>query len=160
MKNLKKRNLAEGIGLWIMIRRQKTKTSVKLPLLNEAKRVLNKYKDHPRTANNYALLPVFSNQKVNGYRKEIADLAEINIDLTFHVARHTFVTTVALLNGVPIETVSKMMGHKKLSTTQRYARVIEKKISQDMAALKMKLQAPSPKNSHKKTTYNHLTIIE
>jgi integrase/recombinase XerD len=82
---------------------------------------------------------VFSNQKTNSYLKEIADLCGIGKNLTFHVARHTFATTVALSNGVPIETVSRMLGHSKLSTTQIYARVLEKKISDDMAALKRKL---------------------
>ena len=70
------------------------------------------------------LLPVYSNQKVNAYLKEIAQELEIDKQLTFHSARHTFATTVTLSNGVPIETVSKLLGHTKLSTTQVYARVV------------------------------------
>lgn len=80
-----------------------------------------------------------SNQKVNSYLKEIADLCDIKKDLTFHLARHTFATTITLSNGVPIETVSKMLGHTKIQTTQIYAKVVQKKISEDMASLKLRL---------------------
>jgi integrase/recombinase XerD len=78
-----------------------------------------------------------SNQKLNSYLKEIADLCGIKKNLTFHMARHTFATTVTLTNGVPIETVSKLLGHTKVVTTQIYARVVEKKVSQDMEKLKL-----------------------
>ena len=81
------------------------------------------------------------NQKMNAYLKEIADLCGIRKNLTFHVAGHTFATTVKLINGVPIETVSKMPGHKKLQTTQHYAKVLDNKISDDMQALKSKMAA-------------------
>ncbi|HAI40766.1 MAG TPA: hypothetical protein DCM40_23020, partial [Maribacter sp.] len=81
------------------------------------------------------LLPVFSNQKVNFYLKEISKACGIRKRVTFHTARHTFATTVTLSNGVPIETVSKMLGHTKLSTTQIYARVLEHKIGEDMQNL-------------------------
>ncbi len=80
-----------------------------------------------------------SNQRLNGYLKEIADLCGIEKNLTFHLARHTFATTVTLSNGVPIESVSKMLGHTKISTTQVYAKVIERKLSDDMLLLKKKL---------------------
>ena len=76
---------------------------------------------------------------MNEYLKEIADRCEINKYLTFHVARHTFATTVTLTNGVPIETVSKMLGHKTLRTTQQYAKILDKKVSEDMQLLKAKL---------------------
>jgi len=76
---------------------------------------------------------------MNAYLKEIADLCGINKNLTFHLARHTFATTVTLTNGVPIESVSKMLGHKSLKTTQHYAKIIDKKVSDDMKALKDKL---------------------
>jgi site-specific recombinase XerD len=82
------------------------------------------------------LFPVVSNQKLNSYLKEVADLCGIKKRLTFHMARHTFATTVTLTNGVPIETVSKLLGHTKIATTQIYARVIERKVSDDMNALK------------------------
>lgn len=83
---------------------------------------------------------MLSNQKVNSYLKEIADLCGIEKELTFHVARHTFATTVTLSNGVPIESVSKMLGHKKLQTTQLYARVLDVKVSEDMKALNERLK--------------------
>lgn len=77
-----------------------------------------------------------SNQKSNAYLKEIADLCGIKKNLTTHLARHTFATTVTLSNGVPIETVGQMLGHKNLRTTQHYAKIIDKKVSEDMAVLK------------------------
>jgi site-specific recombinase XerD len=89
--------------------------------------------------NKGTIFPVISNQKLNSYLKEIADLCGITKNLTFHVARHTFATTVTLTNGVPIESVSKMLGHADLKTTQIYAKVVEKKISNDMLKLEEKL---------------------
>jgi integrase/recombinase XerD len=82
---------------------------------------------------------MLSNQKVNSYLKEIGDLCGINKEITFHVARHTFATTITLSNGVPIDTVSKMLGHKKLQTTQIYAKVLDTKVSEDMEKLRSKL---------------------
>jgi site-specific recombinase XerD len=84
------------------------------------------------------VLPVHSNQKMNAYLKEIADICGLNKALTFHIARHTFATTVTLSNGVPIETVSKMLGHRNLKTTQHYAKILNKKIGEDMRAIKDK----------------------
>jgi site-specific recombinase XerD len=72
---------------------------------------------------------------MNAYLKEIADLCGISKNLTFHIARHTFATTVTLSNGVPIETVAKMLGHRNLKTTQHYARILDKKIGEDMKHL-------------------------
>lgn len=82
------------------------------------------------------------NQRMNSYLKELADLCSIPKDLTFQCARHTFATTVTLTNGVPIETVSKMLGHKSLKTTQHYAKIVDKKVSEDMRALKQKFSLP------------------
>ncbi len=82
------------------------------------------------------VLAVLSNQKMNSYLKEIADKCDIHFNLTFHIARHTFATTVTLSNGVPIETVAKMLGHRNLKTTQHYAKILDKKISDDMKRLK------------------------
>jgi site-specific recombinase XerD len=82
------------------------------------------------------LFPNISNQKLNSYLKEIADLCNIKKNLTFHIARHTFATTITLSNGVPIETVSKLLGHTKIATTQIYAKVIETKVSEDMQKLR------------------------
>ena len=85
------------------------------------------------------ILPVLSNQKMNAYLKEIADLCGIQKNLTFHLARHTFATTITLSNGVPIESVSKMLGHKNLQTTQHYAKILDRKVSDDMAALRERM---------------------
>ncbi len=83
---------------------------------------------------------VLSNQKANAYLKEIADLSGIKTNLTTQLARHTFAITVTLSNGVPIETVGKMLGHKNLRTTQHYAQIINKKVAYDMGGLKEKLE--------------------
>lgn len=85
------------------------------------------------------MLPVWSNQKLNEYLKEIADVCGIQKRLTYHVARHTFATTVTLNNGVPMETVSKMLGHKNLRMTQHYAKLLDQKVSEDMKQLQEKL---------------------
>ena len=126
--------------LWIIIDRTKTSTRCRIPLLPAAKEILEKYKDHPKNSTKGKLLPVHSNQKMNAYLKEIADLCGIKKTLTMHVARHTFATTITLSNGVPLETVSKMLGHSSLKTTQIYARVIDSKISSDMKMLKNQLK--------------------
>ena len=102
--------------------------------------IVDKYKNHPTCVNKNRLLPILSNQKMNAYLKEIADVCGINKELTFHIARHTFATTVTLSNGVPIETVSKMLGHTNLKTTQHYAKILDKKISNDMMILKEKFK--------------------
>jgi integrase len=125
---------------WIKTKRQKTGTSVNTPLLPKAIEILAKYKDDERATAFNKLFPVISNQKMNSYLKEIADHCSIKKNLTFHLARHTFATTVTLSNGVPIETVSKMLGHTKIATTQIYAKVIEQKVSDDMALLKKRLE--------------------
>ena len=83
-------------------------------------------------------MPVLSNQRMNSYLKEIADICGITKTLTFHMARHTFATTVTLSNGVPIESVSKMLGHTNIKTTQHYAKVLDLKVSKDMALLRQK----------------------
>ncbi|MEC4049144.1 tyrosine-type recombinase/integrase, partial [Flavobacterium sp. SUN046] len=95
---------------------------------------------HPQSCNSNRLLPILSNQKMNAYLKEISDVCGINKELTFHIARHTFATTITLTNGVPIESVSKMLGHKNLRTTQHYAKVLDRKVSDDMEQLKRILE--------------------
>ena len=141
VKKLDSKSIVRGIDgdYWIFTQREKNGLSVKVPLLEKAIDIMNKYKDYPEN-NNGALLPVYSNQKINEYLKEIASKLKIPKNLSFHSARHTFATTVTLSNGVPIETVSKLLGHSKLSTTQIYARVLESKISNDVKQLKSKLQ--------------------
>lgn len=134
-------NIVIGIdgNSWIMAKRVKTGIPFKIPLLAQAESLILKYKENPRTRINSNLLPNLSNQKLNSYLKEVADLCHITKNLTFHMARHTFATTVTLSNGVPIETVSKLLGHTKLATTQIYARVVERKVSEDMEILKSKI---------------------
>jgi site-specific recombinase XerD len=121
---------------WIKIKRTKTDTPSSVPVLPEAQSILDKYANYPQAGNGDKVLPVASNQKVNAYLKEIAVICKIRKTLTFHLARHTFATTVTLSRGVPIETVSKMLGHTNFTTTQHYAKVLDLKISQDMQALK------------------------
>jgi integrase len=94
---------------------------------------------YPPCVNKDGVLPVWSNQKLNEYLKEIAALCGMQKRLTYHMARHTFATTVTLNNGVSIETVSKMLGHKSIMITQHYAKIMDGKISEDMKALKNKL---------------------
>ena len=139
---LTKENIVEGEdgNLWIITSRKKTSTPVKVPLLPEALEIIEKHKKDYRISITKTLLPVLSNQKINSYLKEIAYLCKIKKHLTFHMARHTFATTVTLTNGVPLETVSKLLGHTKLTTTQIYARVIEKKVSEDMNELMIKMK--------------------
>lgn len=140
---LKRSELVEGIDddLWIYTHRQKTDTLSRIPVLPVALSIIHAYKDHSQCIVKDALLPIMSNQKMNAYLKEIADLCKIKKPLTFHIARHTFATTVTLNNGVPIESVAKMMGHTSIKTTQIYAKVVDHKISSDMQKLREKLAA-------------------
>ena len=142
IKQLKNEHLVLGIDghQWVFTRREKSGTLIKVPLLETAKTILNKYVDFQYRKNKNLVLPVYSNQKCNKYLKIIAEKCGIVKNISFHVARHTFATSVTLANGVPIETVSKLLGHKKLSTTQTYARVMETKISEDISKLKIKLR--------------------
>jgi site-specific recombinase XerD len=141
--NLTKENISIGIDgeKWIFTHRQKTETASRIPLLSPALAILDKYAKHPKAINENKLLPVPSNQKVNAYLKEIGDCCGIKKELTFHIARHTFATTITLNNGVSLESVSKMLGHKKFQTTQIYAKILDKKVSDDMLQLKQKLRA-------------------
>ncbi len=143
MQKLNRSEISIGIdgGKWIFTRRQKTDTASRIPLLPMAQDILDRYADHPQCQIKGHVLPILSNQKMNAYLKEIADCCGIKKLLTFHIARHTFATTITLSNGVPIETVSKMLGHRNPRTTQHYAKILDRKVSQDMQALKEKLQA-------------------
>ena len=107
-----------------------------LPISEE---LSHKYTAHPKNLKENKLIPVLSNQKMDAYLKEIAGVCGIKKDLTFHIARHTFATTATLTNGVPIESVSKMLGHKSIKTIQHYAKILDKKVSEDMDLLKSKL---------------------
>ena len=122
--------------LWIVTHRQKTNTKVTVPLLPPALKILHKYEGEFTDGK---LLPIITNQKLNCYLKEIAGICGIDKNLTFHLARHTFATTMTLGKGVPIESVSKMLGHTNIQTTQIYARITNNKISHDMDDLAKKL---------------------
>ena len=134
VRNLTKENIQTSFDgkLWIMTARQKTDTAVTVPLLKVPQAILKKYEG---TQLDGRLLPVLSNQKLNSYLKEIGDLCGITKNITFHLARHTFATTMTLAKGVPIETVSKMLGHTNIITTQIYARITNDKIVRDMQVL-------------------------
>lgn len=141
VEKLTKDDIVKGIdgNLWIKIKRTKTKTLSSIPLLPIAQKLVEKYADVNNSKGK--LFPVYSNQRMNSYLKEIADSCGIKKNLTFHIARHTFATTVTLTNGVPIESVSKMLGHKSLKTTQHYAKILDEKLSEDMNLLKQRLQS-------------------
>ncbi|TDE18134.1 site-specific integrase [Dyadobacter psychrotolerans] len=141
VKQLRRKELLKGVDgkEWLMTQRQKTESPTRLPLLPKALEIVAKYSSHPQCEKLDLVLPVLSNQKMNAYLKELADICGIKKVLTFHIARHTFATTVTLSNGVPIETVSKMLGHKNLSQTQHYAKIIDLKVSEDMQRLEDRL---------------------
>jgi site-specific recombinase XerD len=120
---------------WVIYEREKTGVRASIPILPQAQVIINKYKDDPEFLKGNKLLPVISNQKLNTYLSEIATICEINKHITMHLGRHTFATTVTLTNGVPIETVSKMLGHTSIKTTQIYSQVVDTKISNDMKQL-------------------------
>ncbi|RYD59180.1 MAG: site-specific integrase [Sphingobacteriales bacterium] len=141
IKKLKRSEISPGLDgeKWIFTERQKTETQSRIPILPIAQSIIDKYCDHPQCVAEDRVLPVLSNQKMNAYLKEIADICGINKVLTFHIARHTFATTVTLSNGVPIESVSKMLGHKNIKITQHYAKILDRKVSDDMILLRQKL---------------------
>jgi site-specific recombinase XerD len=150
VKNLTKSHISYGIDgeKWIFTHRQKTESASKIPILPVTQMIIDKYVNHPQCNNEDILLPILSNQKMNAYLKEIAGVCEIEKELTFHIARHTFATTVTLTNGVPIESVSKILGHKNLRTTQHYAKVLDRKVSEDMKILKDKFTITNPEKSY------------
>jgi integrase len=133
VKELKSDNIQIGIdkNKWIIKNRKKTNIVSKIPLLDTPAKIIEKYKDYPRSANVTTLLPVPSNQKMNAYLKEIADITKIEKVLTTHTARRTFATTIMLQNGVNMEAVSKMLGHTSLFMTRKYAKIDEFYIAQE-----------------------------
>lgn len=143
VKKLQRSEIAKGVDgeQWIFTQRTKTEAPSRIPLLPPALEIINRYENHPICENKGLLLPVPTNQKVNEYLKEIAGVCGIIKKMTFHTARHTFATTITLTNGVPIETVGKMLGHRNLKTTQHYAKILDKKVSEDMMTLRHKLES-------------------
>jgi integrase len=125
--------------LWIKTVRLKTDIAFDVPLLDKAMDILESFKCRSNELPRDTVFPYITNQEVNRSLKIIAEVCSIPKKLTFHLARHTFATTVTLANDVPIESISKMMGHTKLATTMIYAKVVNTKISKDMSALQAKL---------------------
>jgi len=125
-------------SLWVRKPRQKTGNMCNIPVIHSAKVILDKYNDHPECLKNNVLLPVLSNQKMNSYLKEIADLCGITKKLSTHVARHTAATVVFLANNVSIENVAKMLGHSSTKMTQHYAKVLDSSILRDMQQVEAK----------------------
>lgn len=142
LKNLRGDQVVkENDTYWIRTRRQKTNVASNIPLLKFAQRIILKHhQDLASLPNSEKVIPVVSNQKANKALKKIASLCGIAKTLTFHIARHTFATSVTLSNGVPIESVSKMLGHKRIVTTQHYAKLIDQKVKDDMVKLQTALQ--------------------
>jgi site-specific recombinase XerD len=126
---------------WIFIDRTKTGTECRIPLFPITEQIIEKYKNNLTCQIKGKLLPVPSNQKMNAYLKELATICEIDKNLHSHLARHTYATTVTLGNNIPIETVSKLLGHKKIQTTQIYAKVLETKVSKDVEGLRRMMGA-------------------
>jgi len=137
VSKLNKNHLEEGENgvIWIKINRTKTKSRSVIPLLPRAREILEKYSSYAKGNTEKKLLPVISNQNLNKYLKEVAEQCGITKRVSMHLARHTFATTVTLGKGVDIMTVSKMLGHKNLRTTQIYSKVTELKIEVDMKKL-------------------------
>lgn len=138
---------------WIIRDRIKTDTTENVPLLPIALEIIAKYEDHPYCKTHNKLLPMNSNQRYNAYLKEIADVCGIKKKLTTHTARHTFATTVLLMNDVPMETAMELLGHTDIRTTQIYGKIVQKKISNDMSKLKSKLH-PMKTGKQKIGSYN------
>ena len=138
LKNLREEHIQQSFDgqLWIMTKRQKSKVPSNIPLLSIPLQILEKYKGK---CSDGELLPVPTNSAGNKMLKNLGKECGITEKVTFHLARHTFATTVTLTNGVTIESLSKMLGHRSIKTTQIYARIVDKKIKEDMDALSLKL---------------------
>lgn len=139
--NLKADDMNRGIDgeMWLTISRQKTNVKAQIPLLPKALEIIQRYKDHPKAKAHGTLLPMLTNQRFNSYLKEIADICNITKNLTHHLARHTFATTVCLQNGISLEATAGMMGHASTRTTQIYGKILPKRISAEMQILKNKM---------------------
>ena len=133
VQQLKEEHLVADIHgkIWIRKARQKTKNMCNIPLLDEAQKIIDRYREHPYCQTHGVLLPVCSNQKMNSYLKELADICGIRKNLSTHVARHTF-ATLTLASGATIDNVAKMLGHANVNMTRRYAKVLDSSIMRDM----------------------------
>jgi site-specific recombinase XerD len=150
-ENLTPEHVVTGINgkKWIYTSRNKNENVSNVPLLDPALEIIEKYQDHPLCINKNRLLPMKSNQKLNAYLKELADICDITKPMTMHIARHTFATTVLLSNGVSMEATSKMLGHSSIKTTQIYGKIVESRVGDEMDKLSEKLSAKKPKKDLK-----------
>ncbi|MEL1252150.1 site-specific integrase [Flavobacterium sp. DGU38] len=146
---LKKTDIKEGIdgNLWIMSERQKTNSSFNVPLLPQALKIVEKYKEHPLCIQRGTVLPVSSNQKMNEYLKEVAVLCGFPFTLNTHMARRTFGSTVTLNNNVPINVVKELLGHASVKQTEAYAITEQATIGREMSILNKKLNKNASKIS-------------
>ena len=124
---------------WLVKPRTKTNVKQSVPILPVVEGLIEKYRNHSYCLAYNRILPFNSNQKMNAYLKEVGTICKIPFPLTTHLARHTFATSVTLANGVPLETVKELLGHRNIRTTHIYAKVLSHKVSEDMKALKSKL---------------------
>lgn len=149
---LQPKHIAKGFDgrNWIALIRQKTDREISIPLLPQAEQLIVWFREHCQVGN--YVQPRISNQKINSYLREIADIVGIDKKLTHHTARKTFATTILLYNDVPIEVVSKLLGHSDISVTQRsYAQVLNKNISNHIGRLEKQLlhkNADLQQNNH------------
>ncbi|MFA9193417.1 site-specific integrase [Flavobacterium sp. FBOR7N2.3] len=139
---LQRADIKDGVdgNQWILYERQKTNSTARIPLLPKAIKILEKYKDHPLCLKRGTVLPVSSNQKMNEYLKEIADLCGFPFTLNTHMARRTFGSTVTLNNNVPINVVKEMLGHSSVKQTEAYAITEQATIGREMTLLNKKLK--------------------
>jgi site-specific recombinase XerD len=142
LKNLKHTDIRhqEDGSLWIILNRQKTGTSSYIPLLDIPKNIIDKYKGTKYSGDDGKVFKIRTSASVNGHLKELAKLAGIDKTLTYHQSRHSFGTEICLSQGVPIETLSKMMGHVSIKTTQIYAEATRTKINEDMTKLAKRIK--------------------
>jgi len=146
LKNLCAKHIQlENGKYWIRTRRQKTNVKTNVPILDLPLQIIKRYcPDFECRNGEDKIFRVISNQKINAYLKELAKYSGITKTLTFHLSRHTFATTITLNNGVPIESVSSMLGHKNIATTQHYAKLLDKKLEEDMENLGARLKYGKP----------------
>ena len=135
--NLRQGNysLDDDYDSWLKTRRQKTNVKTNVLVIPPLKRIIDKYKDDPECIEENRLVPNRSNSNMNAYLKEIADLCDIDKNLTWYVGRHTFATTVALANNIPMEVISQIMGHKRITQTQHYAKLMDSSVKKHMKNL-------------------------
>ena len=140
--NLRKGNytLDEDCDNWLKTRRQKTNVKTNVLVIPPLKRIIDKYRDDPECIEENRLVPNRSNSNMNAYLKEIADLCDIDKNLTWYVGRHTFATTVALANNIPMEVISQIMGHKRITQTQHYAKLMDVTVKTHMKSLSSNFQ--------------------